>query len=242
MPPPRSSHPEVAHDWIPKEHKSRQAMSGSFLQDASRRNSREILIENTGFNSNGSSVSTYYETDAAVHPRRNFMQDTGYHSLSFQAPDIGGATCTVSISGGIVSHTDETQFSLEMRDLDQSDLPKRPPPPRSCLRLMYIWKWEIFTWTLGTIGFLANLILMVISNGMLQKEWHSRIQITAFVAALAQVSQSALLVPTASSIGQLKWEWVSLLRRPAMDIQRFDLASRGPDGSMRLLWHFALKQ
>ena len=129
-----------------------------------------------------------------------------------------------------------------MQDVNQLDENKTSRPRTSLTQIAYAWRWELSIWLLGTIGLLSNLTLIGVSNGTLQKDWHSDIQITTFVAALAQVSQSALLVPTTSSIAQLKWKWVSPVARPAIDLQQFDLASRGPDGSMRLLWHFAWRQ
>ena len=65
---------------------------------------------------------------------------------------------------------------------------------------------------------------------------------TGIVAALAQVPQSALLVPAAASIAQLKWRWIFTGNRQATDVEMFDLAGRGPDGSMRFLWNFVWKQ
>jgi hypothetical protein len=109
-----------------------------------------------------------------------------------------------------------------MQDLNQPD-ENRPTQPRTSLtQLIHRWRWELSIWLLGTIGLLSTLTLISIFNGTLQKDWHSDIQITAFVAALGQVSQSALLVPTASSIAQLKWIWVSHVARPAIDLQKFD--------------------
>ncbi|KAH7066066.1 hypothetical protein BKA63DRAFT_370039, partial [Paraphoma chrysanthemicola] len=101
--------------------------------------------------------------------------------------------------------------------------------------LLRVWRWEMMTWFLGTAGFVANIILISLWRGELQSRWKPDIQITTFVAALAQLSQSALLVSIASCIAQLKWQWVSRRERPASDIAMFDIASRGPDGSMRLL-------
>ncbi|KAG9192837.1 hypothetical protein G6011_11571 [Alternaria panax] len=106
--------------------------------------------------------------------------------------------------------------------------------------LARIWRWELLTWLLGTAGLLANITLLIWFNGVQQQYWNSSVQITAFVAALAQLSQSALLVPIASSIGQSKWKWLQKERK-AIDIEKFDLASRGPDGALRLLWHLRLR-
>jgi hypothetical protein len=123
-------------------------------------------------------------------------------------------------------------------------VPQPPQPPQStCNAFRYlgrIWRWELYTWLLGTAGFIANIALHFRFNSVQQQYWKSSVQITALVAALAQLSQSALLVPIASSIGQSKWKWLQKERR-AVDIEKFDMASRGPDGAMGLLWHLRLR-
>lgn len=64
-------------------------------------------------------------------------------------------------------------------------------------------------------------------------------QMTAIIAALAQTAQSALLVPVASCIGQLKWKWTWFEKksRRTIDLETYDMASRGPEGSLKLLFH-----
>ena len=85
------------------------------------------------------------------------------------------------------------------------------PPQSSSNAFRYlgrIWRWELYTWLLGTAGFIANITLLFRFNSVQQQYWKSSVQITALVAALAQLSQSALLVPIVSSIGQSKWKWL----------------------------------
>jgi Protein of unknown function (DUF3176) len=50
-----------------------------------------------------------------------------------------------------------------------------------------------------------------------------------------------MLVPVCTSLGQLKWLWYSRQRKPLHDLQLFDMASRGPWSTLRLLkfWHAA---
>jgi hypothetical protein len=64
--------------------------------------------------------------------------------------------------------------------------------------------------------------------------WHSTVQISAIVAIMSQVAQSALIVSVAATIGQAKW---SRLRKKqeTLEIERFDEAMRGPEGSLKLL-------
>ncbi|ORY01447.1 hypothetical protein BCR34DRAFT_98033 [Clohesyomyces aquaticus] len=59
------------------------------------------------------------------------------------------------------------------------------------------WRWEIFTFSLGTGAFVSILALLRFHDHEPQ-QWavgNERFHLTAIVAALAQVAQSALLVP-----------------------------------------------
>lgn len=165
-------------------------------------------------------------------PRNSYETNTSKRSLS---------PVSVSETGA------ENEYAQQRRS--ETDAPTTPskkerlsqPRKRSSYRsLIHTWRWELSTWLLGTAGFVATLALIITFNCTEQRIWHSNIQITAFIAALAQVSQSALLVPIGSSIGQLKWKWLEERRR-LIDFDKFDLASRGPDGSLRLLWHLRLR-
>ncbi|PVH83592.1 hypothetical protein DL98DRAFT_486436 [Cadophora sp. DSE1049] len=61
------------------------------------------------------------------------------------------------------------------------------------------------------------------------------ITINSILSWLSTIARSALLVPITKGISQLKWTWFSSVQRLA-DLQRFDDASRGPWGSLMLLW------
>ncbi|OAL52965.1 hypothetical protein IQ07DRAFT_629469 [Pyrenochaeta sp. DS3sAY3a] len=128
--------------------------------------------------------------------------------------------------------------SKDQRSHSNEDLPNSYPPQKR--RLLRTWRWELFTWLLGTLGLTANIILLICFDGKRLSQWKSTVQITTFVAALAQLSQSALLVPVSFCIGQLKWTWFTS-DQSVVDVDRFDLASRGPDGSMKLLYRMGLR-
>ncbi|KAF2735308.1 hypothetical protein EJ04DRAFT_404139, partial [Polyplosphaeria fusca] len=104
------------------------------------------------------------------------------------------------------------------------------------------WRWEILFFLVGTGGF-AGIVSALVKYKNWDSEEHSlpylevsghEIRFPAIFATLSQLTQSALLVPTASCVGQLKWSWFQRERRAA-DLDRFDLASRGPWGSIKLL-------
>ena len=99
------------------------------------------------------------------------------------------------------------------------------------------WLWELSTWFIGTISLLVAVILLVSFNNKPLNRWNSRISLNAIASVLSQAAMSALLFPVSSSIGQMKWIWY---RRDNcfLDVDSFDKASRGPQGSLEFLWKF----
>lgn len=97
------------------------------------------------------------------------------------------------------------------------------------------------TWTLEVLGWLLALIALVIIlvvlgelNHQPLKNWHSSLRFNTFISGVSQVAQSALFVPVAASISQLKWIWYSK-SRPVGELEPFDKASRGPMYSLLLI-------
>ncbi|CAO2648636.1 Nn.00g079030.m01.CDS01 [Neocucurbitaria sp. VM-36] len=107
------------------------------------------------------------------------------------------------------------------------------------LEILREWKWELLTWLLGTASLLVILVLLLRFNDAPLSAWNLKVQITAMIAVFSQISQSAFLVPVSYCTGQLKWNWFQSKDRPMHDIELFDLASRGPDGSLRLLYRMS---
>jgi hypothetical protein len=96
------------------------------------------------------------------------------------------------------------------------------------------WRWELFTWALGTCAVAVIFGLLCWSKDKPLTRWHSKIQVSTIIAVLSQVAQSALIVSIAACIGQSKWVLLKDRQR-IIEIQRFDEASRGPEGSLTLL-------
>ncbi|PVI00994.1 hypothetical protein DM02DRAFT_489062, partial [Periconia macrospinosa] len=96
------------------------------------------------------------------------------------------------------------------------------------------WIWEFLGWLLGTFVITGTVILLHKSNQTFVTDWHYNVQLSTLVAVLAQVTQSLLLFTTQSCISQLKWTWFKK-GHPTLDLERYDQASRGPWGSLRIL-------
>ena len=67
-------------------------------------------------------------------------------------------------------------------------------------------------------------------------DWPYNISINTLVAVFIAISKSAMLLVITQGLSHLKWNWFRK-KRPLQDITRYDMASRGPWGSLRLLFH-----
>ena len=65
-------------------------------------------------------------------------------------------------------------------------------------------------------------------------QWPYNISINTLISILIAISKAAMLLVTAEGLSQLKWTWFQR-KRPLQDMARYDMASRGPWGSWRLL-------
>ncbi|KAI0409817.1 hypothetical protein F4802DRAFT_603980 [Xylaria palmicola] len=86
------------------------------------------------------------------------------------------------------------------------------------------WWWEI----------LALVICIGATVGLVQ--WLLPIQPNSVISILTTVSKTAMLVPAASCLSQLKWHHFSRRPQRLTDLQLFDSASRGPWGSVLFLF------
>lgn len=96
------------------------------------------------------------------------------------------------------------------------------------------WLWELLSWVVSALcmGVIA-LILLVFENKSVPE---SDITLNSIISVLAGVAKAALLLPTAECLGQMKWSWFWRDTKKVEDFETFDMASRGPWGSLVLLW------
>jgi hypothetical protein len=66
-------------------------------------------------------------------------------------------------------------------------------------------------------------------------QWPYHLSVNTLIAIYTTVLRATMLIITAEGLSQLKWVWFSR-HRPLQDLTRHDMASRGPWGSIRLLW------
>ena len=65
-------------------------------------------------------------------------------------------------------------------------------------------------------------------------QWPYNVSINTLISILAAITKAAMLLVIAEGLSQLKWTWFRRTR-PLQDMARYDMASRGPWGSLRFL-------
>lgn len=77
-------------------------------------------------------------------------------------------------------------------------------------------------------------IVLGIFNDQPLRSWHSGLSLNTLINVVSQIAQTAVFVPVAASISQMKWIWYSK-SKPVEEIEDFDKASRGPMDSLWLI-------
>lgn len=96
------------------------------------------------------------------------------------------------------------------------------------------WGFEILLWIVALLSLVVILITLGIFNNQPLQNWHSGLRVNTLLNVLSQIAQTAVFVPVASSISQLKWIWYDKSRAIG-EMEDFDNASRGLIDSLRLI-------
>ena len=98
----------------------------------------------------------------------------------------------------------------------------------------YYW-WLETACCLLVLGAFAGVVAVLwTSDGKTLPQFPLNISINTMVAVLTAILKSAMILVIAEGLSHLKWAWFRQAR-PLGDISEYDMASRGPLGSIRLL-------
>ncbi|CAI7569687.1 unnamed protein product [Penicillium bialowiezense] len=127
-------------------------------------------------------------------------------------------------------------LSVESSNKERIDVVKRPK--RAIL--LDSWLLESIAVAFSVGCFIAIAVVLYVFDGKLRPEIGHGINLNTIVSILATGSKSALVFAVGEAIGQLKWLWFQdpmKSQSQLVSIQRFDAASRGPFGSLMILYH-----
>lgn len=100
--------------------------------------------------------------------------------------------------------------------------------------LSRLWLVELASLSLAYVSFGAIIITLLTHQDLPLPKWPSLISINTLVAVFTAIMKASMLLPIAEGVSQLKWLWFRETR-PLIDLERLDLASRGPWGCFLLL-------
>ena len=103
------------------------------------------------------------------------------------------------------------------------------------------WVAEILALCIAALATVIIIIILVIFKDKPLTQWRSRVTINTLVNFISQAAQTALLLPVASSISQMKWIHFQRKREPLGDMEDFDKASRQIFDSLLLVFKLPKK-
>ena len=187
----------------------------------------------------------------------NHTSDTSYATTPDGSPPLGGSfppqwpLPMPEKDRSANSSANPSVVEIPKHNSQWSDLPAYPGTPgsrfswpmkpqevaRSWFTRWFIewWMFEILAWVFSFFCIAAVVAVLFYFDGRELSEWPFSITLNAFIAIFAGFAKSALLVPTAEALGQLKWDWYRNKPKKMMDFEILDSASRGPWGSLVLL-------
>ncbi|KAF5527472.1 hypothetical protein CGCA056_v000613 [Colletotrichum aenigma] len=105
----------------------------------------------------------------------------------------------------------------------------------------YHWALEIGAIIISISSLVAILVLLPISENRPLASWPLPVSLNAIISVLGATSRASLAFAISACISQGKWNWFRQRNDNIMVFDRFEEASRGPWGSLRLLWWTKLR-
>jgi hypothetical protein len=98
------------------------------------------------------------------------------------------------------------------------------------------WLWELSNLALATAAFVALIIVLYKYENRPSPNWPSGISLNTIISIVSTIFRAALSLSVTRGIGQLVWIRLADKTGSLDDICWYDSASRGPLGSLLLLW------
>lgn len=113
---------------------------------------------------------------------------------------------------------------------------KEKEPSQWSVLLLDTWLWEILAVSFSILCFLVVICLLRAYEQKALPSFPHDLTLNTIISILSAASKSSMIYAVTASIGQLKWNWYYARKEQLQHIQLFDDASRGPWGSMMMLF------
>ena len=126
----------------------------------------------------------------------------------------------------------------EAEQFMRSDVARNEPPEivhSHSLGLLGAWWLEALSCLLFLLALVAIVVTIYPHQGRPLPQWPYNISVNSLIAIYAVILKATMLLVVAEGLSQLKWSWFGQ-SRPLNHLTRYDMASRGAWGAVRLLW------
>ena len=120
--------------------------------------------------------------------------------------------------------------------------PYQPVSRIAIMNLKYLSDILEDTWLLQGLAVSGSILLIGMLVGLLIRfdntpilEWNG-VSLNVVVALIATILKSLVIFTVSDCLGQAKWIWLSWKQRSLNDFALIDQGSRGPLGSIKMLW------
>ena len=184
-----------------------------------------------------------------MEPSNTFQNDADSQKLLFETHSIQLSDLEASrrISAGSNTTYQESMKQSDVESLEVSTAPSHKTERNQVQQewrnkltdgRVSPWLLEISAAVFSVVCLLCNVAVLRALDGRKYKSWHvAGVDITpnTLISITSTLSKSGFLLPVAEGLSQLKWTHSQREPHSLLDIQRFDEASRGPLGSLKLL-------
>ncbi|KAK1458039.1 hypothetical protein CMEL01_15386 [Colletotrichum melonis] len=171
-------------------------------------------------------------------------QDTSRAPSRGQSPEPGQEPREAAPLYSLVANS-ESRSTQDTTPASKDTCVKPKPIDEWTTRLFpageYHWTLELWAIALSIVSFAAILILLPLYEDKPLSSWTFSISLNTVISTLGATSRASLGFAISACISQGKWNWYRKRDDHVMVFDRFEEASRGPWGSVRLLWWTRLR-
>jgi hypothetical protein len=102
------------------------------------------------------------------------------------------------------------------------------------------WTFEITAFSISVLAFGCLSYLLIYYDHQPIFHWHG-LSLNVIVSTISTIAKTLLMFVVSSGLSQWKYIDFSKNKRKLIEFERLDSASRGPQGSLTLLWKTRLK-
>jgi hypothetical protein len=138
--------------------------------------------------------------------------------------------------GGDVREDTVSQLTETPTHLPRIPAPRDESPHRRNWSHVWLWLPEFLWCITSLVLFGAIIAVLAWRDNKPLPDWYAGLTVNTVIALLATICRASTVVPISEGISQLKWNWLAQGTRPLRDLAVFDEASRGPWGSLRMVF------